>query len=81
MFVQNKIITDQQIVMITRGIHEYCFSLLLGHEVNPESKFQFSPKVVLLVGRECACVAVEREYVGIMQCSFSLATAVVIAQC
>ena len=29
---------------------------------------------------ECACVAVERDYVRIMQCSFSLVTAVVIAQ-
>ena len=29
---------------------------------------------------ECVCVAVEREYVGIKKCSFSLVTAVVIAQ-
>ena len=33
-----------------------------------------------LADRECACVAVDREYVGTMQCSFSVVTAVVIAQ-
>ena len=36
-------------------------------------------EMVWLVGREWACIAVEREYVGIMQCSFSLVTVVVIA--
>ena len=33
------------------------------------------------VRRKCLRIAVEREYVGIMQCSFSLVMAVVIAQC
>ena len=38
------------------------------------------PEMVWLVRREWACVEVEREYVGIMQCSFSLVMVVVIAQ-
>ena len=49
-------------------------------KVQPESKFQSCPEVVWLVRRECTCLAVEWEYVGIMQCSFSLVMAVVIAQ-
>ena len=48
-------------------------------EIHQESKFELCLKIVL-VRRECACVALKREYVGIMQCSFSLVTAEVIAQ-
>ena len=50
----------------------------VGYEVHPKSKIHSRPEMVWW---ECSCVAVEREYVGIMQCSFSLVTAVVIAQC
>ena len=48
--------------------------------VSPENKFKSRPEMVKLVGWECAYIAVEREYVEIMQCSFSLVKAAVIAQ-
>ena len=47
-------------------------SSYVTYEVHPEIKFQSRLVMVRLVGRECACVVVEKEYVGLMQCSFSL---------